>query len=177
MRDATCPLSTRGGGALFPSCRDSRLAARGGVRAAVEGDDAEGRALRENGVGRSLESNARHRTQLDAERVRGAVGGRRADHRHHQHAAVRRRRRGRQGPRAPNRTRALAGFGECAAAVPAPPNSNLRRRRRAQIQRNTDYQELFLPSPILKQVTVVDTPGTNAIIKEQTRLTKVDPTC
>ena len=61
--------------------------------------------------------------------------------------------------------------------MPAPPNSNLRRRRRAQIQRNTDYQELFLPSPILKQVTVVDTPGTNAIIKEQTRLTKVAPTC
>lgn len=41
-----------------------------------------------------------------------------------------------------------------------------------KIQRNTDYQELFLPSPILKQVTIVDTPGTNAIIKEQTRLTK-----
>jgi|LauGreSuBDMM15SN_2_FD.fasta_scaffold1310004_1 hypothetical protein len=36
-----------------------------------------------------------------------------------------------------------------------------------------DYVELFLPVPLLKQVTVVDTPGTNAIIKEQTRLTKV----
>jgi hypothetical protein len=41
-----------------------------------------------------------------------------------------------------------------------------------QIQRNKDYMELFLPVPLLKQVTVVDTPGTNAIIKEQTRLTK-----
>lgn len=39
-------------------------------------------------------------------------------------------------------------------------------------QRNADYIELFLPVPLLKQVTVVDTPGTNAIIKEQTRLTK-----
>jgi len=39
-------------------------------------------------------------------------------------------------------------------------------------QRNADYIELFLPVPLLKQVTIVDTPGTNAIIKEQTRLTK-----
>jgi small GTP-binding protein len=38
--------------------------------------------------------------------------------------------------------------------------------------RNKDYVELFLPVPLLKQVTIVDTPGTNAIIKEQTRLTK-----
>jgi len=41
-----------------------------------------------------------------------------------------------------------------------------------QIQRNKDYLELFLPVPLLKQVVLVDTPGTNAIIKEQTRLTK-----
>ncbi|EKX31607.1 hypothetical protein GUITHDRAFT_166857 [Guillardia theta CCMP2712] len=39
-------------------------------------------------------------------------------------------------------------------------------------QRNKDYQELFLPVELLRQVTLVDTPGTNAIIKEQTRLTK-----
>lgn len=39
-------------------------------------------------------------------------------------------------------------------------------------QRNKDYVELFLPVPLLKQVTIVDTPGTNAIVKEQTRLTK-----
>lgn len=40
------------------------------------------------------------------------------------------------------------------------------------VQRNQDYIELFLPVPLLKQVTIVDTPGTNAIIKEQTKLTK-----
>ena len=39
-------------------------------------------------------------------------------------------------------------------------------------QRNKDYCEIFLPVSLLKQVTLVDTPGTNAIIREQTRLTK-----
>jgi len=39
-------------------------------------------------------------------------------------------------------------------------------------KRNKDYVEMFLPVDLLKQVTVVDTPGTNAIIKEQTKLTK-----